>query len=403
MRILDFSCQQCSMENKTLICPRCLNSDPAYFYKGQRGVYCRKCVSFKRILLLDDIAPNEYEVNSSGEFHFDYELTPYQKEASVKTYRALQYGDVLLKCVCGAGKTEICVLSISKYLSLGKKVCYAISRKEVVIELSARFQKIFNTSNVIAVYGGHHEELFGDLIVCTTHQLYRYQKTFDLLILDEVDAFPLSGNQTLMNIALNSAKGQIVFSTATVNDFLKRVLEKRKYREVCLLLRPSLKPLIEPKVIYGPKIYLLIRLTRILYTMTNQCIVFVPTKKEAYYFYLFFKNIFSCAYVYSDLAKRREMIESFRNKEVQFIFATSVLERGITIKDVDVIIYSDQTNTFDKASIIQMTGRVGRSISNPYGEAFILSKSKNKEIINAIKEIKEANNFYEMSILRQGN
>ena len=37
------------------------------------------------------------------------------------------------------------------------------------------------------VCGGHTEVTDGDLIICTTHQLYRYYRAFDLLILDEPD------------------------------------------------------------------------------------------------------------------------------------------------------------------------------------------------------------------------
>ena len=173
-------------------CRRCGNKDPSYFYKGSKGYYCRKCIGFARALIEEDIKPLDYEIGKGiYDYEFNYELTPNQKEASSRCYKALEYGDVLLHCVCGAGKTEISVESISNYLSRGLKVCYAIARKEVVVELSERFKKIFPKAKVIGVYGGHHNELTGDLIVCTSHQLYRYHQSFDLLILDEVDAFPL--------------------------------------------------------------------------------------------------------------------------------------------------------------------------------------------------------------------
>ncbi|MBR2577745.1 MAG: DEAD/DEAH box helicase, partial [Erysipelotrichaceae bacterium] len=180
-------------------CKRCGNTDEAYFYKGHKGIYCRKCVSFKRILLEEELAPLEYEVSrEAGDYHFDFPLTVFQEEVSLKCRRYIKESDVLLHCVCGAGKTEIVVRTIDDHLKEGLKVCYAISRKEVVKELYERFKRIFPYAKVVALYGGHHSELTGDLIVCTTHQLFRYYRTFDLLILDEVDAFPLSGNKELM-------------------------------------------------------------------------------------------------------------------------------------------------------------------------------------------------------------
>ncbi|MDO4499854.1 MAG: helicase-related protein [Erysipelotrichaceae bacterium] len=385
-------------------CKRCGNKDPAYFYEGHKGIYCRKCIGFKRILLDEDTKSYEYSVSENVEkFYFDYPLTRYQQEVSDKCRNLIKEKDVLLHCVCGAGKTELVVETISDFLKEGKKVCYAISRKEVVIELEKRFRAIFRDASVIGVYGGHHDVLSGDLIVCTTHQLFRYQKTFDLLIIDEVDAFPLKGNYELMHIAINSAKGNIIYSTATVNDFLLKSIKKRNYEELTLFIRPSLKPLIEPLILYSNKFFLLLYMFRLMQTMTNQCIIFVSSKKECRRLYSVLKHLFSITYVYAESSKRKENIEDFRNKKYQFILATTVLERGITIKDVNVIILCFHKGVFDEGSLVQMLGRVGRNFLNPYGEAYILSCFRDEEINKADELIKRANKEYEMSILRQGN
>ena len=166
-------------------CFRCGNKDPQYFYKGHKGYYCRKCIRYSRVLLEEEPETFSYEINDeAGEYRFDYPLTKTQIAASNACLENLKYGDILLHAVCGAGKTEISIQSISYFLSSGMKVAYAIPRKEVVIELEKRFKKIFSKADVISVYGGHHDRLSGDLIICTTHQLYRYYKSFDLLVLD---------------------------------------------------------------------------------------------------------------------------------------------------------------------------------------------------------------------------
>ena len=71
------------------------------------------------------------------------------------------------------------------------------------------------------VYGGHNKIIEAQLVVLTTHQLYRYPSYFDLLILDEADAFPYYHNE-LLNVFLNKAcKGPIVYLSATIKkDFL---------------------------------------------------------------------------------------------------------------------------------------------------------------------------------------
>ena len=374
-------------------CRRCGNKDPSYFYKGHNGYYCRKCISFSRSLLEEDLEPIDYEIGKNVyDYQFKYALTDRQKQASNQCKKYLEIGDVLLFCVCGAGKTEISVESISSYLAKGLKVAYAIARKEVVIELAYRFKEIFPKANVVSVYGGHHKEIIGDLIVCTTHQLYRYYKTFDLLILDEVDAFPLKGNETLMNISLNSCRGRIIFSTATVDDNLRKILDKRNYNTVSLYTRPSGKPLIVPKVVYLPSYMHILYLAYLLRYMANQCIIFVSNINTCKTLYKIFSHLYSCTYVYAELKDRRKNIIDFKNKKYKYIFATTVLERGITIRDVNVIILNFD-DLFDEANLIQMLGRVGRNYKNPYGEAYILSNHFDKKINSTIKYLKEANSY----------
>ena len=373
-------------------CKRCGNKDKNYFYLGSRGYYCRKCIKFKRILLEEELYPLEYELSiGGGDYNFNFELTDKQKEASNKCKECLKQSDVLLRAVCGAGKTEIMVESISSYLKENKKVCFAIARREVVIELAERFKNIFPNNKVVGVYGGHHQNIIGDLIVCTTHQLFRYYQTFDLLILDEVDAYPLSGNQTLMNIALNSAKGNIIFSSATVDDFLKEILSKRNYQELNLYTRPSNKALIIPKVRYNFTLFNLLYLFFLLKKDDERYIIFVPTKSYCKYLYMLYKKFISSTYVYSDLKDRDQNIKDFKEGKFRCIFATTVLERGITIPKINVIILDIYKNIFNEANIIQMLGRVGRSINHPFGKAYILSNHYNKDINSALKYLKHAN------------
>ena len=374
-------------------CRRCGNKDPAYFYKGHKGYYCRKCVRFSRILLEEEIFPMDYEIaEGAEEYGFDYRLTDLQLRASRQCVEDLKYGDVLLYCVCGAGKTEIAVESISDYLSRGLKVAYAISRREVVIELTKRFQKIFSKAKVTGVYGGHHEELTGDLIVCTCHQLYRYYRTFDLLILDEADAFPLKGNETLMNISVSACKGRVLYSTATVDETLQKVMERRPYRSVELYVRPSFKPLAVPKVFYLPRYPALFILFLLLRKMKGQCIIFTTSKNDCERFYRIFSVFFSCTYVYADLPERKRNIEAFRDKKFQYIFATTVLERGITIRNVSVIILNF-ARIFDQSNLVQMLGRVGRGTGSVFGEAYVISDHFDSSIQKTLSYLKKANSY----------
>lgn len=372
-------------------CKRCGNTDKNYFYKGHKGIYCRKCIRFSRVLLEEELNSFDYEIAyGADDYVFEYELTQRQKEASRKCAEYAKDHDVLLHCVCGAGKTEIVVETISNYLSQKKKVAYAISRREVVIELEKRFRGFFPHAQVTGVYGGHHDILSGDLVVCTCHQLYRYYRTFDLLILDEVDAFPLKGNETLMNISLNSCAGKIIFSTATIDKDLEKVLAKRDYKIVSLYRRPSGRNLPVPSLIYLPKIMSLFYLFYLLKKLDTQCIVFVQSKKQAMILYRIYSLFYCCTYVYSDLKERDDNIKAFKDKKYQFIFSTTVLERGITIKDVSIIILNF-SKLFDESNIIQMLGRVDRSIEKAKGSSYIISNHSSKAINDSMKYLQKAN------------
>ena len=382
-------------------CPLCKNRDSEYFYLGSKGLYCRKCIRFKRVLIEEDLASIDYQINDEAyNYTYSFPLTKYQKIASHKCLSEIKRKNVLLHCVCGAGKTEIVVETMAHYLKDKRKICYAIARKEVVIELEKRFKILFPKAKVVSVYGGHHSELYGDIIVCTTHQLYRYPKTFDLLILDEVDAFPFKGDDVLFEIAKTSCIGHIIFSTATIDGRLIQELKEGKTSLVSLDLRPHLKPLIVPKLVCSIKAYLLVYLLILIRRSKRQMIVFVSSKQMAKNLCFVYKFFTSATYVYSDLKNRRKNIDDFKNKKVKVIFATTVLERGITIKGVSVVILNFHDGVFDEASLVQMLGRVGRDFNDPYGDAYILTNKRSRSIKKAINTIRKANDNA-LSILRQ--
>ena len=74
-----------------------------------------------------------------------------------------------------------------------------------------------------------------------------------------------------------------------------------------------------------------------------------------------------------------------------YLVTTAVLERGVTIKDVQVIIFYADHAIYDSASLIQIAGRVGRKKDAPEGEVIFLAKENTKHIERAIREIKSAN------------
>lgn len=375
-------------------CPRCLNEDERYFYHGTKGWYCRKCIGFGRALIEEEREPVQLVdiQQKAEEYVLTYPLTPLQKEISDACQKSIVDKDVLLKCVCGAGKTEMVVASIAMYLKAHLKVCFAIARRQVVLEVADRLQKYFGYAKVIPVCQGYTTVTDGDLIVCTTHQLYRYYEAFDLLILDEPDAFPYRGNAVLHGIAKTSCRGHMICLTATPdNELLKQVKDETM---VCYTLnqRPHGKPIPVPKVVISPKLILLVVLLRWLEQHSHHPrMVFVPTIALANRLYRFLSCLYECQVCTSKTENRDEEIALFRKKEHSVIVATTVLERGVTIPHADICIYEANHNIFDAAGLIQMAGRAGRSFEDPYGDVLFLCSEKSELCQNCVNTLNEAN------------
>ena len=182
-----------------------------------------------------------------------------------------------------------------------------------------------------------------------------------------------------MNISLNSSKGRILFSTATVDEWLKKAISKRQYQTVEVYTRPSGNPLSIPSIYFVNQYLGFIGLYMIMKRMERRCLIFVPSKNLCRIMYGIFSRILSCTYVYADLKERNSNILSFRNNEKQFCFTTTVLERGITIKGISVIIY-DYGKVFDQSNLIQMLGRVNRGMDDNEGRTYIFTDRYSKDL-----------------------
>ena len=65
----------------------------------------------------------------------------------------------------------------------------------------------------------------------------------------------------------------------------------------------------------------------------------------------------------------------------------------MTVKGIQVIVVDASSSIYDAASLIQISGRVGRKKDAPEGEVIFLASKKNKEMEKAIYEIERCNSF----------
>lgn len=375
---------------RNMKCPRCQNEDPNFFAYDKGVYYCRKCIVFSRVQVGDTIEPCHLSHRVwKGKPKLTYELTEKQKQCSTKTLNHLKQGrDVFVYAATGAGKTEITFASISYYLSQGKKVAFAISRRQVVLEIAERLRKAFCELSVVEVAQDYTQVTDADLIVCTMHQLYRYPYGFDLLILDEVDAFPYAGNTLLEAIVDLSCIGQKLYLSATPSSEILAKIEAGKMEVVKLFERPHKHPLVIPKVIqrdpWRQVLYLLIFCARC-QKEHKQVLVFVPRRQDCFWMAWVLRLVCKAVGIHSTTHDKDKILEAFRQKQYDVLVCTTLLERGITIGSVQVAVYQAQHIVFSTASLIQIFGRIGRTFEDPTGKGVCLCQYASQSVRECIK------------------
>ena len=297
--------------------------------------------------------------------------------------------------MCGAGKTEIVLQTIKAAIEGGNHVGFAIPRKDVVIEIYSRLKEIFKTNKVVSVYGGHHKELEGDIVVLTTHQLFRYNQYFSLLIVDELDAFPYKNNSVLKSILNKSYTKNCIFLTATPDWDVLSEFKKPKKEILNLDVRFHKHPIPVP-VFYIKK--WIFRYTCLLFHFKNilksnkPLFVFTPTIEMCEKIYKLL-SIFSGfgGYVHSKINNRDAIISKFKKKQLKYLVCTSVLERGVAVSDLQVIVFDADHYVYDTSTLIQISGRVGRKKEAPDGQVIFIASKITKSMEEAKENVIQSN------------
>lgn len=374
------------------ICQECGNDDQTKVGKRNGQFYCRACLPFQ-----GEKAPlvKWPALNLSVTLHYD--LTDSQLRISEEVLAAYKNNiNTLIYAVCGAGKTELVYGVIQYALSQGHQVGFTVPRREVVIEIIARIKETFPRAKVISVFGDHHDVLTGNIIVLTTHQLFRYCHYFDLLIFDEIDAFPYKGDLVLESFFKKSVRGSYVLLTATPSDTLLKTFEKEG-KILTLFTRFHHHQIPVPVAKRGYSVFNFILLYQALsrfMKMGKPVLIFVPTIRLAEVIYRLLKIDFRNGHlVHSKIDDNSRVINDFKKGIYAYLVTTTVLERGVTIKGLQVIIYQADHNVYDAANLIQIAGRVGRKKEESHGEVIYIITRLNDAIKKSILDIKSKNTY----------
>ena len=376
------------------VCPRCGNKEEKYIGFKNGEPYCRKCIIFSGEEARDVPHPPK-----KAPLSLAYKLSEEQSELSRRIVENFVKGvDTLVYAVCGSGKTEISYGVLAYAISHGLRAGFALPRRDVVIELYWRMMKAFPNNKIVAVYGDHHRRLEGDIVILTTHQLYRYPDYFDLLVMDEIDAFPFKGNDVLIALYKKSLRGHCVLMSATPSKAILKEFHKKNHEVLELMTRFHKKPIPVPKVNLSIPLFQTLKIIKKLREYKKEgkpCFVFAPTIILCESLYekvsLAVKN---GSYVHSERPDKENVIDDFKKGKLDFLITTSVLERGVTIKNLQVLVFhADNKSIYDSSTLIQISGRVGRKMDSPNGEVVFFAQKQTEEMSDAIRKIEHYNTF----------
>lgn len=402
--VANFLCTRCGNKDKSLfatfLCARCHHD----------CTYCRKCIMMGRVSectpLIEWLGPQKtWQVNSQL-LQWNGELSRGQKKAAKAVVEAIKKNEeLLIWAVCGAGKTELLFSGIEQALQQNKSICLATPRTDVVLELAPRLKAVFPKTDIIALYGGSEDRnKTAQLTIATTHQLIRYYRAFDVVIIDEVDAFPFSYDKMLQYAVkkVKKERSATIYLSATPDKTLQKQVKQKKLKACIIPSRFHGHPLPVPIFRWCGNWRRQLKKQQLPHHIEKWIDRHLSMKKQAFLFVPSIQTLTTVVAilqkkdprikgVYAEDFERKEKVLAFRSGEIPILVTTTILERGITVPHTDVAVFGADDKVFTESALIQIAGRIGRSADSPTGEAVFFHYGKTKAMVGAKFQIEKMN------------
>lgn len=394
-------------------CRRCDSCyDRAMVRLPNNQYYCPNCINLGRVSTLDQF----YHVSEPNRFtpiadplSWRGKLSPLQAKIAEEVRISMgKHEERLLWAVTGAGKTEMIFPTIAQAIKNQERVCLASPRVDVCLELFPRLQSAFRKVSMALLHGRQDEPYrYCQLTVCTTHQLLRFYRAFDLLIIDEVDSFPYAANPRLLFATKHARKttGALLMMTATPGRILTNQIRQHKLNVSYLPLRyhghllPTINTVrisehwreklsrhqLPPCVRKWVRNHL-DRKKRFLMFVPH--VADLPVIQKALQSFGFETKFLT---VHAADSERLDKVQMMRKNELDFLVTTTILERGVTFPKIDVCVLGADEDIFSSSALVQIAGRVGRSADCPNGEVTFFIKQNARNVQSAVSQIRYMN------------
>jgi competence protein ComFA len=412
-RLIEVTCASCGREDCSY-CPRCLRLGIA-----------KSCEPYLDWSSVD----KQIMVQKEVPFHWNGQLSSAQQEASDQLVQFIRDAEqkapkeFLIWAVTGAGKTEILFSALHQLLQKEKKILITSPRRDVILELAPRIKEVFPISRIRVLHGESDEKYeAGDLFLATTHQALRFQHFFDMVVVDEEDAFPYHFDKMLAYVVQRAKKkeGLMVYLTATpTNDMIQRaqreeighVLIPKRFHDQPLAV-PNIQPVGKWRKLMENKVVLteLVQFISHLVNHKRYGYIFVPHISDLPLVQEYIMGVL-LPYLYMNVPEgekdnledlciesvhashpqRTEVVQRFRDHKIDILITTTILERGVTIPYSDVAVLGSDDPVFNAAALIQMAGRAGRKAQDPVGNVWLFPEVRTKDQAACIRMIRKWN------------
>lgn len=373
--------------------------------------YCRHCLQLGRVTSQTKLytipEPNRFTIPPAPILTWTGKLSDDQQRAA-RAVRDLtqRKQNQLLWAVTGAGKTEIVYPALAWALARGWRVAWVSPRVDVCLELAPRIRQAFAAVSQCLLYGEQPlPYAYSQLTVCTTHQLLRFERAFDWIIVDEVDAFPLATSPLLQDAITRAEKttGCHLYLTATPGEALQRQIRRHEVAATYLPLRYHgfLLPRLQLRLAWQWRAAL--AKSRLPRGLQRQVLAYARVGQR---FLLFVPHVRDLEPVMAALARlairngvsvhaadpdRTAKVQALRDKRIDFLVTTTILERGVTFPAIAVIVLGGDDPIFSTAALVQIAGRAGRHADFPAGEVTCYAQSQTRTIHRAQRMIDQLN------------
>ena len=413
-------------ENGHYQCSRCNNSSEQLFawiddnrFHQERRYYCLNCLNMGRMIEGEDLfylaSRHKENLIPNGQQEFitwQGTLSPEQERASQELIESLSDPGIphLVHAVTGAGKTEMIFPLINEVLKQGGRICIASPRIDVCLELYPRLKEAFKGVDMTLLYGASEEAYkYSPIVIATSHQLLRFCQAFDVLVMDEVDAFPFV-NDPYLHVAaeksVHQSSGKVVYLTATPDDRLIRQINNHEIKVTTLPARFHGYPLPVPKFMWigdwknqiqrRKKSGKLWRHLMGFIQGPGVKLIFMPDIRlaESLFNWMLQQELpYKFACVHSKDLERKEKVQALKQGDLDFLISTTILERGVTFTHCHVTIIGAEDANFSRSALVQMSGRVGRKKEFPRGHLFYSHFGQSKAMKAAKAEIISMNSL----------